>query len=859
MDKPKIFAAVEKAIQKGQTDKAIEGLEQILRADPVDLKALSKVADLYLKESSFDKAVEALKRIGAVYAKDGFYSKAVAIYKRILKIDKLSNPISLIEIHEQLASLYGHLGLVSDAMGHFSIVVDHHDKAGDQAALLETLKKVSELDPGNVETQLKLAELFIAQNREPEAIELLDSLVENLESKESLPELIRVNERYFDLFPMNTGRLKSLVSIFLEANEPKRALTKIQIAFRADPRNQEVLELLSATFLALHQPEKSKAVDIELLKLYRQNGDTELANAVESRIKGRPLVERPETPAGSAPQAIIEEPQDPVESLVKALPLTPEERKILSECDVYFKYGLVEKAYEVLKNRLSQFPQSLVLRWKLKNASHNLKKTDETAHLLAEIILLAKSQNLGIWANLASTELRAIDPEHSALDGFEAPKEKESSSVVAKSGKAEEDEFSFKDFESSEVSIVIDDDLGDDNSEFSEISFQDLNDEKPAKVKNIISKSKEPEEQTLELVEDVSLEEDSAPLELHHDSEVLELSSSDEGREGSVDQAEASEPSFVLEEDAEPQDILSEADFSFDELQKLDSSLVSQAPSAAKVSQDAKEKVDAVDEAFGEIDNKEVLSDPEFEIKQGLEEVEFFRSQGLDSEADNLIKSLKERFPDYKKWPTALSAKSSSSKVKENDSKLVKKSLNIETLGRNVKMSVQDDQREEASDDFFDLAAEIRSELDKPVEGSAPAEIKDVFSAFKKGVSATVDAQDWQTHLDLGIAYREMGLYDDALEAFRLVSNASGQKVSALYQMGLTQVAAGRLAEAKDFFDQALKEPKMLGEEKLSVSYELGEVLLKLNNKDKAKKIFQEVQKLDPEFREVKEKIKELG
>ncbi len=44
--------------------------------------------------------------------------------------------------------------------------------------------------------------------------------------------------------------------------------------------------------------------------------------------------------------------------------------------------------------------------------------------------------------------------------------------------------------------------------------------------------------------------------------------------------------------------------------------------------------------------------------------------------------------------------------------------------------------------------------------------VEDVFSQFKKGVEETVKPEDSDTHYDLGIAYKEMGLLDDAVHEF---------------------------------------------------------------------------------------------
>ena len=48
MDKTSIFAAAEKAVSKGQIDKALQAIESILGSDPNDVKALNRAANIYL-------------------------------------------------------------------------------------------------------------------------------------------------------------------------------------------------------------------------------------------------------------------------------------------------------------------------------------------------------------------------------------------------------------------------------------------------------------------------------------------------------------------------------------------------------------------------------------------------------------------------------------------------------------------------------------------------------------------------------------------------------------------------------------------------------------------------------------------
>src|SRR5690606_13385044 len=73
-------------------------------------------------------------------------------------------------------------------------------------------------------------------------------------------------------------------------------------------------------------------------------------------------------------------------------------------------------------------------------------------------------------------------------------------------------------------------------------------------------------------------------------------------------------------------------------------------------------------------------------------------------------------------------------------------------------------------DQSFELAERLAEELDEvePSAGSDVLDVEQVFAQFKKGVAQQVAMEDSETHFDLGIAYKEMGLLDDAMSEFRL-------------------------------------------------------------------------------------------
>ena len=51
--------------------------------------------------------------------------------------------------------------------------------------------------------------------------------------------------------------------------------------------------------------------------------------------------------------------------------------------------------------------------------------------------------------------------------------------------------------------------------------------------------------------------------------------------------------------------------------------------------------------------------------------------------------------------------------------------------------------------------------------GDEEADFADMLRKFKQGVAENVDPEDYQSHYDLAIAFKEMGLLDEAIAEFQ--------------------------------------------------------------------------------------------
>ncbi len=164
-------------------------------------------------------------------------------------------------------------------------------------------------------------------------------------------------------------------------------------------------------------------------------------------------------------------------------------------------------------------------------------------------------------------------------------------------------------------------------------------------------------------------------------------------------------------------------------------------------------------------------------------------------------------------------------------------------------------QAEEAEEDGFDLAAEL--EQGHGASPSAEPAFADVFRAFKKGIEEQVSAEDAAAHYDLAIAYKEMGLYDDAIEALEKVARNGAMLVESMSLLATCKLEQGKADEAASVLMNAL-ESATSANEKLALRYDLGLAYVSAGDTAKAKAAFEAVAEQDPDFREVQEQLADL-
>jgi len=147
---------------------------------------------------------------------------------------------------------------------------------------------------------------------------------------------------------------------------------------------------------------------------------------------------------------------------------------------------------------------------------------------------------------------------------------------------------------------------------------------------------------------------------------------------------------------------------------------------------------------------------------------------------------------------------------------------------------------------------------DAPAEPESEQSLDQVFETFKAHVNASVEAGDFQTHYDLGIAYKEMGLLDAALDEFRIASGAPELYREACSMLGLCYWDRGETEEAIRWYRTALDAP---GGDEIRLSglrYDLAEKLEQTGDARGAYDLLAQVFREEPGYRDVNRRVAAL-
>ena len=140
--------------------------------------------------------------------------------------------------------------------------------------------------------------------------------------------------------------------------------------------------------------------------------------------------------------------------------------------------------------------------------------------------------------------------------------------------------------------------------------------------------------------------------------------------------------------------------------------------------------------------------------------------------------------------------------------------------------------------------------------------LKDVFDEFRAELGEMgSEEEDLETHYNLGIAFREMGLLEEAISEFQKVAKENERGRAFPYAMqcctflGLSFMDKGQANIAAIWYERALQTPNLDPDAVMALRYDLGVAQETAGDQIAALKSFSKVYAMNIDYRDVADRI----
>jgi len=242
--------------------------------------------------------------------------------------------------------------------------------------------------------------------------------------------------------------------------------------------------------------------------------------------------------------------------------------------------------------------------------------------------------------------------------------------------------------------------------------------------------------------------------------------------------------------------------------------------------------------------SEQPLSESLDDYTEDIAEAEFYARQGLKDDALRIYHKLLALFPQESTLRE---------KISSLEGGLPESSIGDRGLSAEAREETRREEIVSRETEVFEA-----DELHDKGEPSLDTNVLDIFEEFKKGLEKELEEEDFETHYNLGIAYKEMGLIDDAIKEFQTSKNDPRCSARSMTMLGICYMEKGLFPLAIEAFKGALNGLITRDESFWSAKYDLACAYEKNGSLKEAFQIFSEIYGIDSKFRQVNEKLDHL-
>ncbi len=841
IDRERTLAAAQKYVEKKRYDRAAVEYQKILQEEPNDARILLKLGDVQSKMEAYADAVATYDRVGKSYAAQGFALKAIAVFKQIREI--ISKQVPQLEekyshVTPRLAELYQQLGLTSDALAALDEVATRLQRQNRDVEAIEVFRKLVELDPTNPLPHLRLAEALSRAKDIDGAVVEFGVATGQLTQLGRRDDALKVLERLLH-HRADAPHARMAAELYLArggGTDGMQALSKLQICFQADPRDLNTLGLLARAFTQIGQAAKAIEVQKEMARIARDGGQhalfaelvtklTKLApndegvQQLAANVTASSLPPRPE-PHSAEPRPSSESYEDVGDSDIEAVDATPEE----IAAQAAGAGGLYAEERGERLDEISQIPTavgpSVLIAGILADAGAQRQERDYDGAISAlRVGLRATPKSLELRQLLADCLLEADRQDEAVVEMIRIAE------LLVEGLDAEAAARALQD------ALALDPENAVATRMLGDLGYELV--EEPGSVTSIQDDSDPGSMRSRAATQDPDAPLPSYDLEEIGPDDVTVRSQSDPG--GGQPRAASGGFGHRASLDGIDDPFLDGAPLPSFPLESGEGGgLSGEAPTMQT-------------ERPPPPDSSSSRGIPELE--SALEEADFFASRGLFDDARTILEEQLARVPNH---PL----------VRDRLTELDVQERSVRG-GSGTRPSPAATSTDE--NNAFDIAESLNSlELEQAPAAAAVAggpeqvDVEEVFAKFKAGVARQIGADDAQSHYDLGVAYKEMGLLDDAVREFETAARDGKLACVCQSMIGMIEIERGNLNEAIQAFTAGLQVPDRTKEQEATLSYETGAAYEAKKLNKQALEYFQRAARLAPTFRDVQERIRRL-
>ncbi|MGE5231607.1 MAG: tetratricopeptide repeat protein, partial [Deltaproteobacteria bacterium] len=136
---------------------------------------------------------------------------------------------------------------------------------------------------------------------------------------------------------------------------------------------------------------------------------------------------------------------------------------------------------------------------------------------------------------------------------------------------------------------------------------------------------------------------------------------------------------------------------------------------------------------------------------------------------------------------------------------------------------------------------------------------EEMLAEFKRGIDQNLDVDDYQSHYDLGVAFKEMGLLDEAIAEFQKALRAPDGRLRTSEALGTAFFDKGQFGIAETVLRRAVDAEAGGDEAKIGLLYWLGRAAEAQGKAPEALRCYERALAVDIRFMDLDERVPRLA